>query len=178
MWVCLKTEELRWGSPTATPPFATLDLAPKEVDRYFCSSLSLMVSSASSLTIPEKSPGPWACRRGPSQTVYLYRRSRIRLWKICLPSVAYSYSAYFRVFPCSSVANASAWSFFRGKCFCLWFRYPQIWAIPSFHINQNRRNGRNVLFFLLAPSFYLIIFVDVVLCFIWCLLCTDNPLDS
>ena len=21
MWVCLKTEELRWGSPTATPPF-------------------------------------------------------------------------------------------------------------------------------------------------------------
>ena len=86
------------------------------------------------------------------------------------------------LFPCNSVANsstsASAWSFFRGKCFCLCLRYPQNWTIPNLHINQNRRNGRNVLFFLLAPSFYLIIFIDVVLCFIWCLLCTDNPLDS
>jgi len=27
--VCLKTEELRWGSPTATPPFEPLDFAPK-----------------------------------------------------------------------------------------------------------------------------------------------------
>ena len=25
MWVCLKTERLRWGSPTATAPFALLD---------------------------------------------------------------------------------------------------------------------------------------------------------
>ena len=32
-------------------------------------------------------------------------------------SVAYSASAYFRVFPCKSVAmlNSSAYSFFRGK---------------------------------------------------------------
>ena len=82
--------------------------------------------------------------------------------------------------PCNSVANAYAfaWSYFRGKCFCFCLRYPQNWTIPNLHINQNRRNGRNVLFFLLAPSFYLIIFVDVVLCIIWCLLCTDNPLDS
>ena len=33
------------------------------------------------------------------------------------------------LFPCNSVANsstsASAWSFFRGKCFCLCLRYPQ-----------------------------------------------------
>ena len=29
MSACLKTEELRWGSPTATTPFATLDFAPK-----------------------------------------------------------------------------------------------------------------------------------------------------
>ena len=29
--VCLKTEELRWGSPTATPPFEPLGLAPKEM---------------------------------------------------------------------------------------------------------------------------------------------------
>ena len=28
---CLKTEELRWGSPTATTPFEPLDLAPKEM---------------------------------------------------------------------------------------------------------------------------------------------------
>ena len=27
---CFKTEELRWGSPTATPPFEPLDLAPKD----------------------------------------------------------------------------------------------------------------------------------------------------
>ena len=26
---CLNTEELRWGSPTATPPFEPLDFAPK-----------------------------------------------------------------------------------------------------------------------------------------------------
>jgi hypothetical protein len=30
---CLKTEELRWGSPTATPPFEPLDLAP--IDDYY-----------------------------------------------------------------------------------------------------------------------------------------------
>ena len=29
MWVCLKTEKLRWGSPTATTPFEPLDFAPK-----------------------------------------------------------------------------------------------------------------------------------------------------
>ena len=29
MSACLKTEELRWGSPTATTPFATLNFAPK-----------------------------------------------------------------------------------------------------------------------------------------------------
>ena len=29
MWVCLKIEQLPWGSPTATPPFAPLDFAPK-----------------------------------------------------------------------------------------------------------------------------------------------------
>jgi len=28
MWVCLKTEELRWGSHNATPPFEPLDFAP------------------------------------------------------------------------------------------------------------------------------------------------------
>ena len=28
---CLKIEELRWGSPTATPPFEPLGLAPIEV---------------------------------------------------------------------------------------------------------------------------------------------------
>ena len=28
---CLKTEELRWGSPTATPPFEPLGLAPIEM---------------------------------------------------------------------------------------------------------------------------------------------------
>ena len=28
MWVSFKTEELRWGSPTATPPLAPLDFAP------------------------------------------------------------------------------------------------------------------------------------------------------
>ena len=27
MWACLKTERLRWGSPTATAPFAPLDFA-------------------------------------------------------------------------------------------------------------------------------------------------------
>jgi hypothetical protein len=32
---------------------------------------------------------PWACRRGLSQTVYLYRRLRIRLWKICFVSVKF-----------------------------------------------------------------------------------------
>ena len=121
----------------------------------------------------------------------------VAILMLSCPTVAYTsgsercvlHSVFFRVRPwlilllilgINSVANASAFASasFRGKCFCLCLRYPQIWAIPSFHINQNRRNGRSILFFLLAPSFYLIIFIDVVLCFIWCLLCTDNPLDS
>ena len=54
---------------------------------------------------------------------------RVRPWQmllllplLILISVAYSASAYFRVFPCSSVANASASALpsFRGLfCFCL-----------------------------------------------------------
>ena len=72
---CFKTEELRWGSPTATPPFEPLDLAPKD---------GMILPS---LTLPA-----------------LKDMSSFRV----------SVSAYFRVIPCSSVANASAWSSFRG----------------------------------------------------------------
>lgn len=71
---CLNTEELRWGGPTATPPFEPLDLAPK--GRVLLQPL-----------------------------IYVFF---IRCLCFCL----------FRVIPCSSVANASAWSYFRGKCFC------------------------------------------------------------
>ena len=47
-------------------------------------------------------------------------RGKCFCFLLVLPSVA---SAYFRVIPCSSVANASAsaYSSFRGKCFCLVF---------------------------------------------------------
>ena len=34
---CLKTEELRWGSPTATTPFEPLDFAPKGDTEIFLS---------------------------------------------------------------------------------------------------------------------------------------------
>jgi len=39
MWVCLKTEELRWGSPTATPPFEPL-MREQKGSGFFFSSMS------------------------------------------------------------------------------------------------------------------------------------------
>ena len=77
-------------------------------------------------------------------------------------------SASFRVFPCPSVANASAYAFATLKTEP--FRIYTLIKIGGM--------GKILCFFLLAPSFYLIIFIYVFLCFIWCLLCTDNPLDS
>ena len=51
---------------------------------------------------------PWACRRGLSQTVYLYRRLRIRLWMMCFVSVSKIFFLFFSVslllsFPWNSV---------------------------------------------------------------------------
>jgi len=40
MWACLKTEELRWGSPTATPPFEPLDFEEQKGSGLFFGSES------------------------------------------------------------------------------------------------------------------------------------------
>ncbi len=114
----------------------------------FCSTASSTGSAgsplASSLTVPQENPGPWACRRGPlPNRIFkpslthpaLKDMSSFRgfcffpcnsvamlLLILGLPSVANTSASwsYFRVIPCSSVANASAYSsfYFHGKC--LW----------------------------------------------------------
>jgi len=90
---------LRWGSPTATPPFEPLGLAPKEMLKDILPLLELNGqfdkltdhTGARSLSLP----------KGPPQTVYLYRRSRIWLRIMCssFRVSASVFSVKFRVNP-------------------------------------------------------------------------------
>gem|GEM_PF-2502071 len=134
MWACLKIEELRWGSPTATPPFKPLNFAPalKSTSRMrsfiFVLSFTDHTGEPRSLSLP-KGPFPNSifipslthpalkavfCFRG-----YASACSSLRVY-------ASVFSVFFRVrpwlvfcfclflFPCNSVL-------IRGKCFCFFF---------------------------------------------------------
>ena len=150
MWVCFKTEKLRWGSPTATTPFEPLVQPLAFIPR----SLSLPKGPGSFVRNERRIWKPTlngiSCltslkckRRNNVLIVNMYLKNlclRFKLVKICnkklcappqertvahasgserivlipcFPVLIRGYSsasAYssFRVFPCSSVANASA----------------------------------------------------------------------
>ena len=79
------TEELRWGSPTATPPFEPLDFAPK--DEYyrrlhFRLGLMCFVSAANS------SASAYSSFRGKFSASAYFRVIPWQILLLILPSVA------------------------------------------------------------------------------------------
>ena len=91
---CLKTEELRWGSPTATPPFEPFSLAPKEMLKDILPFLELNGQFGKLTDRTEGTPVPEPVE-GALSKLYIY-------------TVAYASGSErwvpFRVFPCFSVA--------------------------------------------------------------------------
>jgi len=70
---------LRWGSPTATTPFEPLDFAPIEMLKYILPFLELIGQFGKLTDRTVGTPVPEPAEGAIRQTVYLYRRSRIRL---------------------------------------------------------------------------------------------------
>ena len=127
--------------------------------------LPFTLASIKNKTHGTQSMGFETIHQPKSKDVFSFRVfpwNSVAILMLSCPTVAYTsgsercvlHSVFFRVRPwlilllilginsvANSSASASAWSFFRGKCFCLCLRYPQNWTIPSLHINQNRRNG-------------------------------------
>ena len=119
-WACLKTERLRWGSPTATAPFALFWLCPTAF-------VNLARDFSLVLTSVRFRVNPWLVFFFPFIDVGLFKERAVAMGK---PHCNRSIRTFLVIAPTALVNLAQDFSLvltsvrFRGKCFCCFSLFP------------------------------------------------------